>query len=1621
MSKILITENRLRNILFKTFLKNPKILKEQEENGGEIEKAVSDILSDVSKQSMSDTYEKELMLLTIRREWATSAYNLLRIDPGASIFDHLLGTNIPEALKQKWEYASETEGLLRSQDLIDIMQLSTAFMPYDAFGVVVKNPTESGFFRSLVSSPIRFIDLSTTAVTGINNFLFALHLANLNEEGAEKQINATGQTRKIKKGSLRTDANWYYVYAACDLISFLTAGWFHVDANLINGKFRKVTAEGQNKATTFVHTDKNGNIVERVVNTTTGKDEIPEELKDAAKTGTNKKVSDLTNFNSQPSEVIRNIVNDVNQEATETFAITTKLLPDEDDPYLKKIIEIEKSIDAEPVIFKNDLTQAEFDALEPHIKSKYDDNKSQKLPEKVNIDEYNQLSAEAQSKYGKHKFKDGERYYELGTDIKNTQNSIPDYSLKNDIAKEQSNALETYEQQKAQGQLDINDPKAMVKKNKEELKKAIEEIKETATKKTEATTVAYDIIVDKEIKNSSNIFDIKQIKTSDVQIREIIAEITQDQFEKFLSTLQEFTGIDETQFFKEINAFLKNQELIGGNDNLINKQNFVKIYNKLMSKEGAAPIKTSLFKKLQDYSALIQGKSRLRKIENIEQVFPTALKNKYLEKLLEINQKIKNLGIDDTALTDLFRALKENPKLSNDEIEFLIKKINLSSDQKDKLFILIKGRQNNVKELLNLSLDRKIFEKSSKGLNNQEIFYKDFDNYFDINVQSNKMQDVYDVLIELNFVDEYLYRRRLSRYHKSINSNLTSKIDSILSLIDVTNQSSFAKNNEELAKAFEKYNINKAIDGTLGVATASQKQQINDICQWFRLLKRYMDRYEATCDVINDTDSIKEVDYIYNLIDKNIIAFAGASGASGKSLFDLLKIETVEQLNDLKNNPEKLKKLIRERGVNKEFLETLNTGLLSNFVEVDRINVKIPQLISTQYVEDMYTASSKFQLNYSMFQNLVSAIEDLDEALPQIININRILIGELQAQKAALLNKVSAGVNVEVEKNLIELQIEFLENFNEGLRKFINNARENSGLGTAGLNFLDTKLIPDVLNHDPKQFETINIAIKILKSEEGNNALQKTSRMGAFIQWCASFFTKFKDRKVKNVSAKVFGASIDNEKEEKKFLDKFNRVFELLKQKNGGEESAWLSVILNLAGMPSSKKAASFLPGINVAMGLLSAIKQITFMNVILGASQAAILAAGFGFFVKGYLLGAGLHLVIKLFTHSLPEFKQLGIGISTSIIKSLSVIGKQLSRIVTICRRDVNNEIANILNDDVNYMKRLEELSDIEDDELQNSFLDKSISDEIIDIITPTAFENSIKKSYGQGTLFRDLDLLYEQYKSLPNSLIEWRSKMGIINPGNDDEWNKAEVEDRNAYYDTIIGKIDKLFYEKILGNNPEEKISSNWKNLSPNNKQLLKEENPKTNEFLKAIIVLNILNELNMPNQIQKSDAILMNKLQLSGDDATEIIEKLISMSRLRNELKNKIELLRDSVKIFGAADFNIDSLITGGYHSVIVNDLTIKFSYSKRYKYQKDNSNIKIPHFQQKTKLPNSNVEVNNMALEIYSYQKMKDTQGIFLNPANIVQTSLMPIEATIDIINMAILSYNNVVQGLPANAR
>ena len=141
---------------------------------------------------------------------------------------------------------------------------------------------------------------------------------------------------------------------------------------------------------------------------------------------------------------------------------------------------------------------------------------------------------------------------------------------------------------------------------------------------------------------------------------------------------------------------------------------------------------------------------------------------------------------------------------------------------------------------------------------------------------------------------------------------------------------------------------------------------------------------------------------------------------------------------------------------------------------------------------------------------------------------------------------------------------------------------------------------------------------------------------------------------------------------------------------------------------------------------------------------------------------------------------------------------------------------------------------------------------------------------------------------------------------------------------------------------------------------------------------------------------------------------------MSELRNKLKSRIQLLAEFVKLAGSKDFNVDSLITGGYHSVTVNSATINFSYAKRYKYAKNISNNKVPHFQQTTSLSNG-FPIRNMALELYCYQKMKDTRvNIFNQPIGSIHTILKPIEDGIDIINMTIQIFQNVNNGLPPNA-
>jgi len=469
-----------------------------------------------------------------------------------------------------------------------------------------------------------------------------------------------------------------------------------------------------------------------------------------------------------------------------------------------------------------------------------------------------------------------------------------------------------------------------------------------------------------------------------------------------------------------------------------------------------------------------------------------------------------------------------------------------------------------------------------------------------------------------------------------------------------------------------------------------------------------------------------------------------------------------------------------------------------------------------------------------------------------------------------------------------------------------------------------------------------------------------------------------------------------------------------MKVKN--ENGNFFQLMLHLAGLPSKFKVSEFIPGINFIIGIMGTIKQFMFMKVLLGASASAILVSGFGLFVQGYLLGAGLQITMKLLAHSLPEFKQLGTGICVSVIRSLSIISKQLTKTMISYRTSYHNEIARILEDEKgNYINDVQGMANFDSDQVGGlkSFINKSFTSELVDIFSDvTGLEDKIKEQYNTSDVFNDLDKLYELYATLPNSLNDWQMKMEIINPFIQSKWKNAKTEVQQKYYNTYIGEIDKVFYQKILSNDRDNLAHDDpWQTLNdkPQQKVEMKKDanQEKVNEFLKAIITLHLLNNLNNGNN---------EKFFLKPDT----FSTLQQMSELRNKLKSRIQLLAEFVKLAGSKDFNVDSLITGGYHSVTVNSATINFSYAKRYKYAKNISNNKVPHFQQTTSLSNG-FPIRNMALELYCYQKMKDTRvNIFNQPIGSIHTILKPIEDGIDIINMTIQIFQNVNNGLPPNA-
>lgn len=1627
MSKILITENRLRNILFKTFLKNPKLLKEQEEDN---EDPVSKVLSQISSQALTDEHRKELLIMSIRAHYADSMFQMA--DPGSFILDHLIANNIPEKIKAEWAFAAELEGKkLRAQDLVDLTQIFTALYPADLH--------RGG---SIPKTSLRVIDAATTTWTAFHNLKFAATLSQFNSGGkfvpARKDLMGNTEYEPIQQNELGHEATWYFVYAICDIISLATMAWFPIDGALIQKWRLKRMNEGKNKAVVFTETDpKTGLVKEKLINTAEAPDvTVIEKNQTVAVNKKGETTGDLSYFTSQSSDAIRHIVDDVTQKVVNTFSSTNKL-DDVESPFMKQIDQLEnvlkqkKNPNASILSLEDNIDAQAFDALPSDVKLNYEiiPKKYGELKTRISNQEYEDLIRSSE-KYEGIPWEEP-KLYTRQNDEKNPYTSIwvlnPEYNqkkykLKDEISSKKQQAKQDVNTNTSK--LDINEPERSINLDSDELLKKIEKIKETATDKN-ASTVAYDITVNKEIKERSNIFKTEKAAEG----KEKIANLTQEQFDNFLSDLLLLNGIGEQQFFKELNDFLKSNNLLTQGVTL-DKSNFVRIYNELMTKEGAAPLKTTLFNKLNEYSEIMQGQAKLRNITDVNEIFSDALKQKYLEKLKSIDDKINSLFKENNlAMPDgFFNLLLFTGHQSNDQIKYFISSnfsyLKLSSEIKEQLFILLKQRQNNKDELLDLCMDRYLFNTQ---VNSQQPmkealdpFYSEFKPYFLFSVEVQSRADYHTQLIKSKKLNEYFYARKLHRFHKSANLNNTSKIQAILSLLDENAQNSFAfsTNNANLKAAFEKHKIGKVIDGTLQL---TDKNVLGNLVQYYTYLYRYMARFESTCDIINDTDVIKEADYIFNLIDKKIIDYAGADSTSGTALVDLLGFESVEELKNAK--PEQLKKMIRERAVNKDFLETINTGIFSNFFDINKIDVKIPHLVSTKIKEDMSTVARSFQLNYSVVKNLAQEMVDLDKDLGDFINVTKDVIAALEKRKADLKPAVGQfGQDIEAEQILVNLQIVFLRELNEGLIALSNNMRNNSGLGRSGLNLLNNTKLSNNVNVPGTSTDSTNYLLDFIQSREGDNTMRRVTHLGALVQFVRTYFTKFRDRGVRNFLAKGTGVTSNIDKTLSKEGDlvdtglwgKIIEIFKDMKVKN--EKGNFFQLLLHLAGLPSAFKVSELIPGINFTIGIMGTIKQIMFMKVLLGASATAILVSGFGFFVQGYLLGAGLQITMKLLAHSLPEFKQLGTGICVSVIRSLSIISKQLTRTMISYRTSYHNEIARILEDEKgNYINDVQGMANFDSDQVGGlkSFINKSFTSELVDIFSDvTGLEDKIKEQYDTADIFKDLDELYELYKILPDSLNNWQMKMNIITPINNEKWENPKVQE--VYYNTYIGQIDKVFYQKILSGDSNKLVSDDpWQTLNKNPQQKADMQNnanqEKVNEFLKAIITLHLLNNLNFES--------IENKKFLLQQETLSTLQK---MSELRNKLKSRVQLLAEFVKLAGSKDFNVDSLITGGYHSVSVNNATINFAYAKRYKYAKNTSNNKVPHFQQTTSLSNG-FPIRNMALELYCYQKMKDTRVNIVNqPIGSIHTILKPIEDGIDIINMTIQIFSNINKGLPANS-
>jgi hypothetical protein len=1590
MSKFLITERELRNALFKSFLKNPNLLKETPNPPTEREKKIaakdqiSPELARIVKTSaisqMNAERKKDLTLLTLRRQYLDNNY-IFKLDVGASIFDHFVSDFKKE---DDWDKANlMMQGGYEQwlQKSLETFQISTGVAPM----VSTKLVKNRAFY---------FVDALANTYSAMNNYLFSEFLED------KKDIISYLKKYKDTLDSIKKD-NDKNIITKNGIKNFILNS---IDDQ--NDNIKNTIQNNFNRETITKYQKDIGNI-----DIILGLDDQPEYPSLIWVLERNQKKQDDESINENElgkTDFKIEIGKDVEERSIEksinmddignedwwyfTYAICDALSLI---PYAGFLVDaglnagVKKNIldnlasnknkearlyayDAktDTWIPKGTNTAENVDTIDDETYAARPEAKSQapfttdQVPDEMRsaIDKTMQDMAEASA-----------RGTTINKDSANYKNMVERYMayFYDALTKKITEWADNEKIKNILTGLDYNNPTLNVEGKKEKLMQFYKIV--TSDQYKINNPEIYDIFKKIELntsnpninKNLNAIIDdvINNVDNAELDRNPILEILLKNNFKgidinnvsletlkKFIDNCVQYSGMTEDQILKRIQEYITDtvSRKIKGQDVAITIDNVGELYELIQKSKDLgdeiSPLKRALKGALNEVYEITKGKSIPTNIKSINEIFPESIQKEYFEKMKKIKDIIMSSISDETVRQLINVELKKIP-MQKSKIKSILKEKNIIIHDIDKFIDLYARNQGEVFEYL---LDCHFFinmQKNAKTLDVRLVMNQIVDNKDllallpdSIALQTNTFtvyRQLYEKLKESNKFQKYFYNQKLTRFYNAMNSQKASTFEVLNDLASQTTNSRYIETYEAFTKKAEELKIPKLIDGTLKISADNVEVVATNVRQFHLFLMKFLKRYILTFELISNPKKVTQTEYIEDLINYKILEQDGG---------DVLNFAADKDDNFLKIWHSKIAN--EGMDMSKEstgVFKKLKKMLLSFFSD-DSVYAKVPELIQNhQELAKIVDINKNLKINGITPRNLAMELKNIDQFMPKIITI---IDEEIEIINKRINQIKTSGIFANDEEKLLEIalcevEIELLTTFRKETVNFINHTRKNSAVGEQGYRIINQgELLPET------------------QGGKSPGAIQKKSGFDEFMELASlprleqdrlllldkiyKFFknmqTGFKDRFFKMLASKLTAFDVDNTTVtnvitsffggflKKSFAEGLQHVLPTKNKIFSLNNLHWISAIAS---------------GIHSGM-VLGVVANVGILSCLMGMGFATFHAFVFGYFSK---------VILRLLSSKVEALQKMAEGMLSEIITTSSKILKQILKYTHSYEDEYRRLSIQKFESSDAYMERVFDIAHTED-KTQHTILGKSIYYHVKDLFTSKQYKKKelikgAKSMIGENDLFTHLDRLYEQYIELGKSFLQVPNNFG-----------NGLFKEINDIFGYIFSSID----------------TSSQSDAQSNNTIFVA-------NFKLAVVYLLFMQSFEENGGTLKDD--------VKGSMDGSIYDLLAKMYQIRKNLKGLLRVIGNDLQLLDNTGFNVDSLITGGWYNIKMNRTNFNYSFAEQYSYQ-ITAEGNIPHFKKETSITEKTAEggsekvysVNNLALEIYSFYEAANTHSLEL---------------------------------------